>query len=91
LLEEGLILAYGAHMDTVEDLDTLLRMSTYNAAKALRIEGYGLEEGCLADLVVLDAVSPSAAIVSQAEKLYVFKAGRLVAQNSVSSELLWPN
>lgn len=86
LLEEGLILAYGAHMDTVEDLETLLRMSTYNAARALRLDGYGLDTGCRADLVVLDAPSPSAVIVSQAEKNYVFKAGRLVAANRVVSE-----
>jgi cytosine/creatinine deaminase len=86
LLEEGLILAYGAHMDTVEELETLLKMSTYNAARALRLDNYGLENGCQADLVVLDAPSPSAALVSQAEKNYVFKSGRLVAANRVVSE-----
>jgi cytosine deaminase len=86
LLEEGLILAYGAHMDSIEELETLLKMSTFNAARALRIENYGLEKGCRADLVVLDAQSPSAAIVNQAEKSYVFKAGRLVATNRLVSE-----
>jgi cytosine deaminase len=86
LLEEALILAYGAHMDSVEQLDVLLRMSTFNAAKALRLLGYGLEKGCVADLVVLDAPSPSAAVVGQAEKCFVFKAGRLVAANVVTSE-----
>lgn len=81
LLEEGLVLAYGAHMDSVEELETLLKMSTYNAARLMRLEGYGLQPGCQADFVILDAPSPSAAIVGQAEKLCVFKAGRLVAQN----------
>ena len=87
LLEEGLILAYGAHMDTVEELSTLVRMSTYNGAKALRLQNYGLEKGCQADLVVLDASSASAAIANQAEKRYVFKAGRLMAANQVVSQL----
>jgi cytosine deaminase len=86
LLEEGLILAYGAHMDTVDELETLLKMSTYNAARALNLDGYGLDKGCRADLAVLDAPSPSAAIVSQAEKAYVFKAGQLVAATRVVSE-----
>lgn len=81
LLEEGLVLAYGAHMDSVEELEALLKMSTYNAARLMGLEGYGLQTGCKADFVILDAHSPSAAIVDQAEKLYVFKAGRLVAQN----------
>lgn len=84
LLEEALILSYGAHMDTVEELETLIRMSTYNAAKALRLDDYGVAKGCAADLVVLDASSASSAVASQAEKLLVFKAGRLVAASGVS-------
>lgn len=87
LLEEALILAYGAHLDTVDELDTLMQMSTTHAAKALRLNNYGLEVGCTADFVVLDAPSPSAAIVNQAEKNYVFKAGRLMAASHVSCEM----
>jgi len=85
LLEEGLILAYGAHMDTVEELNTIVRMSTYNAAQALCLPNYGLEPGCKADFVVLDAPSPSAAIVGQVQKRYVFKNGRVVAANEMVS------
>jgi cytosine/creatinine deaminase len=91
LLEEGLILAYGAHMDTVDELDVLLRMSTENAARALRLERYGLSQGCCADLVVLDAPSPSAALVGQVEKLFVFKNGKLVASNQRKSEFYTVN
>jgi cytosine deaminase len=90
LLEEGLVLAYGAHMDSVAELETLLKMSTYNAAKLMRLEGYGLQSGCQADFVILDAPSPSAAIVGQAEKLYVYKAGKLVAQNRRTTHLFDP-
>ncbi len=86
LLEEGLILAYGAHMDSVAELDTLLQMCTTNAARALRLEGYGLTLGDRADLVVLDAPTPSAALVDQAEKRFVIKEGRLVATNRRVSE-----
>jgi len=86
LLEEGLILVYGAHMDTEEQLNTVLHMGTYNAAKALALQDYGLDQGCTADIVVLDAPSPSAAIISQAEKMYVFKSGKLVAATKVESE-----
>lgn len=86
LLEEGLVLAQGAHMDTVKDLENLLNMCTINAAKALRLPEYGLDVGCQADLVVLDAPTPSAAIINQAEKRYVIKAGQLVATNQVLSE-----
>lgn len=89
LLEEGLVLAYGAHMDSIEELDALLYMCTARAAKILGLKNYGLSTGCQADLVVLDAPSPSAAIVGQVEKLFVMKAGSLVARNRVES-MLYP-
>jgi cytosine/creatinine deaminase len=84
-LEEALILSYGAHMDTVDDFNTLMTMSTYNGAKAANLDRYGLEPGCNADMVVLDARSPSEAIVGQVEKRYVFKSGRLMTENQVLS------
>lgn len=87
LLEEGLILSYGAHMDTVEELNTILRMSTTNAAKALRLPNYGLQPGCTADFVLLNAPTPSATIVGQVEKAYVFKNGRLMAANQTIHQL----
>jgi cytosine deaminase len=85
-LEEALILSYGAHMDTVEQLEALMHMGTYGGAEAIGLEGYGLEPGCKADLVVLDAPSLSAAIVGQVEKNYVFKGGRLMASSHTVSE-----
>ena len=87
ILEEGLILAYGAHMDTVEELNTIMRMSTANAARALRLPHYGLQPRCAADFVILDAPTPSAAIVGQAEKAYVVKNGRIMATNQTISHL----
>ncbi len=81
LLEEGLILAYGAHMDTVEELNTIMKMSTYNSARMLGLQNYGLEIGCDADFVIFDCQTPSAAIVGQVEKLYVVRKGKIVAEN----------
>jgi len=89
-LEEALILSYGAHMDTVDEFDALMKMSTHNAATALRLDGYGLELGCNADMVVLDAPSPSAAVIGQVEKNYVFKGGRLLASSRVVSDWYTP-
>lgn len=88
LLEEGLVLAYGAHMDSVEELETLLKMCTLNPAKIMKLDHYGLEIDGRADFVVLDAYYPSAAIVNQAEKLLVFKSGRPVAVNRVVNKLI---
>ena len=87
LLEEGLILSYGAHLDTVDELESLLKMSTFNAARVMGLKNYGLRPGCRADFVLLDANSPSGAIANQAEKLYVFKSGQLIAQSCRSTTL----
>jgi len=81
LLEEGLILAYGAHMDTVEELETIMKMATYNGARILGLENYGLETGCHADINILECQSPSGAIIGQAEKLYVIRRGTILVEN----------
>ena len=81
LLEEGLILAYGAHMDTVEELETIMKMSTDNGARILGLKNYGLETGCYADFTIFDCQSPSEAIVGQAEKRYVIRRGEVLMEN----------
>ena len=45
-LEEALIVSYGAHMDTIDELDTLMKMGTYHGAQALGLGDYGLDPGC---------------------------------------------
>ena len=90
-LEEALILAYGAHMDTVDELNTLLHMCTDQAARAIRLKNYGLEPGCQADLVVLKATTPSAAIVGLVEKRFVFKAGQMIAANQLINQIFFEN
>ncbi|HEX2276837.1 MAG TPA: amidohydrolase family protein, partial [Candidatus Tectomicrobia bacterium] len=65
----------------------LLDLITVNPARALGLKDYGLSEGCQADMVVLDAADPIQAITEQSEKLWVFKAGRMVARNMRSAEM----
>lgn len=89
LLEEGLILAYGAHMDSVEELAAIMKMSTYNPSKMLGLKDYGVEIGCMADFVILDCRTPQEAIVGQSEKRYVIKQGKILSRNKRSSEFYW--
>jgi cytosine deaminase len=87
LLRQALITAMAAHLGNLEQLAWLPELITTNPARALRLRDYGLAEGCRADLVVLDAGDAAQAIAEQAEKLYVIKAGRIVARNTRTSEL----
>ncbi|KUK11973.1 MAG: Amidohydrolase [Moorella sp. 60_41] len=88
MLEEALITAQVLQMGLPGELETVLRMGTYNAAAAAGLgEAYGLRPGAWADLVVLEAGSPAEAVISQAAKSYVFKRGRLVARGSKHTEI----
>jgi cytosine deaminase len=77
-----------AHLGNLDDLAWLPELFTTNAARILGLEGYGLAEGARADLVVLDARDAAQAITEQAEKLFVIKAGRVVARNTRRCELV---
>jgi cytosine deaminase len=48
-------------------------------ARILGLEGYGLEVGCHADLVVLQAKDPIEAIRLRAARLFVVRRGRVIA------------
>ena len=75
-------------LGNLEQLAWLLDLVTVNPARALGLTDYGLSPGCRADLVVLDASSPQQAITEQVEKLWVLKAGQVVARNTRTSEVL---
>lgn len=64
------------HVSRPADLAGCLEMITDEAARLLRLDDYGLEEGGPADLVCLDAASPAEAVASLAQPLWGFKRGR---------------
>ena len=53
---------------------------TVNPARILGLQGYGLEPGCRADFVLLQARSPAEAIRLRAARLAVVRGGRIVAR-----------
>ncbi len=61
---------------------------TRNAARVMDLQGYGLEAGCKADLVLLQARNPIEAIRLRATRLKVFKAGKLIAETPASTSTL---
>lgn len=87
LLRQALLTAMAAHLGNLDQMAWLLDLITVNPARAIGLDDYGLAAGCGADLVVLDAADPVQAITEQSEKLWVLKAGRMVARNARSSEL----
>ncbi len=55
---------------------------TVNAARILGLEGYGLSPGDRADMVVLQAADPVAAIRLRATRLFVVRRGAVIAETA---------
>ena len=61
---------------------------TANPARVLGLEGYGLEAGCNADFVLLQARDPIEAIRLRATRLKVFRRGQLLAEAPAATSQL---
>ncbi len=61
---------------------------TVNAAKVMHLDGYGMEAGCEASFVILQARDAMDAIRLRANRLRVFRRGRLVAQTPEAASSL---
>ena len=61
---------------------------TTHPARALGLEGYGIAAGCHADMVLLQASNPVEAIRLRANRLRVYRRGKLVAQTPANTSSL---
>ena len=75
-------------MTGVAEIRACFDAVTVNAAKLLNLEHYGIAPGCHADLVVLQAEDAIEAIRLQAERLYVIRRGKILAQASLRASTL---
>ncbi len=55
---------------------------TINPAALLHLQGYGIEKGCHADFVLLQARDPVEALRLRATRLKVFKRGKVIAETA---------
>jgi cytosine deaminase len=76
MLEVAFLAAHLMWMTSRQEQEILYDLITTNAAEALGIEDFGLEEGNVADLVVLNAENVWEAIWNHEAPLYVIKDGR---------------
>ena len=77
-----------AHMTTRNEIDAAFDFVTYNAARALRLPGYGLEPGCKADLNVLAAPTAREVLRLQQPPRWVISTGKVLAQNQLQREFM---
>jgi cytosine deaminase len=89
-LEVALLMAHTAQLTLPHELEQVFDMVTVNAARAARLDDYGLAPGRRADLVVIDAPSVHEALRTQPLRRYVIKDGQEIARATVLRELKRP-
>lgn len=80
MLEVAHMALHVAQMTGVDQMQQMFAAVTTNGAKALGLERYGLEPGCHADMVVLQASNPHEALRLKPARLFVIRHGTIIAQ-----------
>jgi cytosine deaminase len=80
MLEAAHMGVHVAQMTSREGMRWCFDAVTVNPAKAMHLEGYGLDKGCHADMVVLQAKDPIEAIRLKPQRLFVIKRGKVIAE-----------
>jgi cytosine deaminase len=79
-----------AQMTGVEQMQQMFAAVTTSAAKVMGLKDYGLEPGCYADMVVLQAANPHEALRLKPARLFVIRRGKVIAETPpVASRLDW--
>ncbi|MDR6755830.1 cytosine deaminase [Mycoplana sp. BE70] len=82
LLEVGHMAIHVAQMAGIEDKRKIFDALTVNSAKTMGLQGYGLEKGCNADLVILQARDTLEALRLKANRLVVMRRGKVIARSA---------
>lgn len=81
MLEVAQMAVHVGQMTGVGQIKSMFDAVTINAAKAMRLENYGLTKGANADLVILQASDRIEAIRLRPTRLFVIRRGRIIARS----------
>ncbi|MGV1800757.1 amidohydrolase family protein [Agrobacterium vitis] len=82
MLEVGHMAIHVAQMGGLDDKRQIFDALTVNSAKTMGLDGYGLEIGCKADLVVLQAADVFEALRLKPSRLFVVKGGKVISRTA---------
>ncbi|MBY5624390.1 amidohydrolase family protein [Rhizobium leguminosarum] len=82
MLEVGHMAIHVAQMAGIDDKKKIFDALTVNSAKTMGLEGYGLEKGCNADLVILQASDTLEALRLKPNRLAVIRRGKVIARSA---------
>jgi cytosine deaminase len=87
MLQIGNLLAHSAQYGTADGQAQIVRMATYDAARAIGLDDYGLAEGRHADLVVLDSPTVADVLADIPARTYVVKRGRVTVESRTETTI----
>jgi cytosine/creatinine deaminase len=82
MLDVAFMGLHACQMSGEHEIPRMFDAVTVNAARTLALDGYGLEVGCRADMVLLDAHSVSEALRTHPARLAVVRGGSVVARTA---------
>ena len=88
LLEVASMGLHVAQMTSQDGMKACFDAVTVNPARILGLDGYGLDVGCRADFVLLQARSPVEAIRLRARRLKVVRGGQVIATSPLEQVAL---
>ena len=80
MLEVAAMGLHVAQMTSVQGQKQCFDAVTVNAARVMGLSGYGVEPGCRADFVLLQATSPEEAIRLRSPRLLVVRGGQVLSR-----------
>jgi cytosine deaminase len=84
MLDVAFMGLHACQMSGEHEIGRMYEAVTVNGARTLGLEGYGLEVGCRADAVLLDAESVPEALRAHPARLAVIRAGQVVAETEAA-------
>jgi cytosine deaminase len=88
MLEVAHMAVHVGLMTGIGEMRAMFDAVTINSAKVMHLQGYGLEQGCNADLVVLQARDKVEAIRLRPARLYVIRRGQIISRTPPVTALL---
>jgi cytosine deaminase len=83
MLERAMLIGMRYNLRRDDEIEVALDTVTHAGARGCGFEAYGLDAGCRADLVLVDARTVAEAVVARPVRRLVVAGGRVVARNGV--------
>ncbi len=77
-----------AQMTGIKEMQAVFQAVTANPARALHLDGYGLDVGCHADMVILQCKDPVEALRLRPARLFVIRRGKIIARTMPSEPVV---